>query len=118
MIILGSGGHTTEMIKFLTNYNFNKYRHTLVLYAEGDIFSRHKFEKSFRVNHGIELSEIEKQGKLTFSIISRSRKVHQSFITAVFTTIYATLGCFKFYITSFPDTVKLIIIYIILSFVL
>ena len=104
MIILGSGGHTTEMIKFLENYNFIKYKYTLVLYAEGDIFSKHKFEKSFRVKHGIELADLQKQGKMDFDVIKRSRKVHQSYFTAIFTTIYATLGWFKFFISSFPDT--------------
>mmetsp|Transcript_20930 Transcript_20930/g.18563 ORF Transcript_20930/g.18563 Transcript_20930/m.18563 type:complete len:209 (+) Transcript_20930:2-628(+) len=105
MVILGSGGHTTEMITLLKNHHFEKYYNTTVIIAEGDIFSKHKFEKSYRKNHGIELSDYEKMGKLTYQVINRSRKVGQSFPSAVLTTLIASFECVQIFLSSRPDII-------------
>ena len=105
MIILGSGGHTTEMVALLRNHNFEKYRNTAVIIAEEDRFSQHKFEKSFRKNHGIEISNYEKSGKLKYYIIIRSRKVGQGYFSTFFTTIKSGLECVKIFMSSQPDII-------------
>ncbi|KAI3382510.1 hypothetical protein SNEBB_010946 [Seison nebaliae] len=80
MIVLGSGGHTTEMLKIMKGFNKDKYSPRHYVVADSDINSQEKcleFENEFS----------------DYEIISipRSRKVFQSYFTSFFTTIYAIL---------------------------
>ena len=87
IFVLGSGGHTTEMLKMLSNYNFEKYQKTTFIIAEGDRFSQHKLEKMYRNTQKGEIADLEKKGKVEYVVIPRSRNVGQSFKTSVLTTL-------------------------------
>lgn len=81
MIVLGSGGHTTEMMIIVKQLNKSKYWPRIYVSAASDITSDSK------------VNEIEHNKHNDYEIhkIFRSRAVHQSYITSIFTTIYSCL---------------------------
>ncbi|XP_004932471.1 UDP-N-acetylglucosamine transferase subunit ALG14 homolog [Bombyx mori] len=77
---IGSGGHTTELLRFMRNLNCRKYYPRLYILADNDINSESKiFEAE------------NKQSTYLLNKIPRSRKVNQSYFSSVFSTIYSTL---------------------------
>jgi beta-1,4-N-acetylglucosaminyltransferase len=77
LIILGSGGHTSEMFRMLKHLPRNVER--VYLIANTDQNSLYK------------VKEFEKR-KVSVKTLPRSRSVHQSWFTTVFTTLRATLS--------------------------
>lgn len=82
ILCIGSGGHTTELIRIVQNLEPTKYEPRLYIVAENDFSSEVKIHKA-------EKSEINK----TYVIckIPRSRNVNQSYFSSVFSTLHATL---------------------------
>ncbi|XP_043268481.1 UDP-N-acetylglucosamine transferase subunit ALG14 homolog [Venturia canescens] len=86
LVILGSGGHTTEILEIVKNLNFERYRPRIYVYASSDNISSSK------------INELETNTKDFETIkISRSREVGQSYVTSVWTTII-----------SFKDSVQVV----------
>nr|XP_050868502.1 UDP-N-acetylglucosamine transferase subunit ALG14 homolog [Vespula vulgaris] len=65
MIILGSGGHTAEMLRIVKHMNYENYTPRIYVCASTD--------------------------KISIEKITRSREVGQSYISSVWTTVIATL---------------------------
>ncbi|KAL7647458.1 UNVERIFIED_CONTAM: hypothetical protein RMT77_001054 [Armadillidium vulgare] len=88
LIFLGSGGHTSEMVKIVQNLNFDHYASRHYVVASTDTISANKIE------------QIEKKKDLNSDyyvhIIPRSREVGQSWFTTIFSTFYSFI--FSFYI--------------------
>lgn len=84
MVVLGSGGHTTEMLKEIEGIDFNvfSFRHYVV--ASNDALSQSMLQ--FWEEKAL------KKGNFAVSLIQRSRKVGQSYCSSLLTTIY---GCFQ-----------------------
>lgn len=86
LIVLGSGGHTTEMTNLLSHIDRKRYSPRHYLVASSDQLSEQR------------VLDNEKDGLKSDQVfveqIHRSRKVHQSYISSVFTTGYALLQCF------------------------
>ncbi|XP_076389156.1 ALG14, UDP-N-acetylglucosaminyltransferase subunit [Megachile rotundata] len=80
MIILGSGGHTAEMIRILQYLNFKNYSPRIYVHADTDIVSMEKVKDLEKNNTDYKVFKIH-----------RSREIHQSYYTSVCTTIYAIL---------------------------
>jgi len=95
MVILGSGGHTAEMICLLKN--INRHRHLPLIYvrAATDISSE------------VRIKEMEESASnlpnCRFHSIPRSREVGQSYSSSVLTTIKAILYCFRIIHTYKPE---------------
>lgn len=94
MIIFGSGGHTSEMMMILKDFDFNEYKTIYFLKASSDITTKPKFdlyiqEKKFKID----------ENKFFWFDIPRSREVKQSYFTSILTTIHSTLYCY--YILTF-----------------
>jgi beta-1,4-N-acetylglucosaminyltransferase len=70
MVVLGSGGHTTEMLKMIQGSTAER----IYVIAETDHSSQHKISDSNQ-----------------YVKIPRSRHVHQSWFTTLFTTFYSLL---------------------------
>lgn len=85
LICLGSGGHTTEMFKLLKDLDCNKFSPRYYFVANNDSTSLKSIEEFERIRNQVDGYKIFK--------IPRSRVVHQSYFTAVITTIYSTLYC-------------------------
>ncbi|XP_041978130.1 UDP-N-acetylglucosamine transferase subunit ALG14 homolog [Aricia agestis] len=83
LISIGSGGHTTEMLRIVGTLNATKYLPRLYVMADNDVSSEVKIRK------------LEAQEK-HFEIhrIPRSRNVNQSYFTSVFSTLRAMLHTF------------------------
>lgn len=75
LVVLGSGGHTSEVIKVLEDWKGE----ICAVCADGDFISQRQFLDRF-------------DGKVYF--VYRSRKVGQSYFTSVFTTLYSFLPAF------------------------
>lgn len=94
IIVLGSGGHTAEMMLMVKNLRTEVYSPRLYVVANTDKMSKEKvkeFEKSSSDHQVFE--------------ITRSREVLQSFLTSVFTTILAFFNCFPLLWNEKPDLV-------------
>ncbi|XP_046834175.1 UDP-N-acetylglucosamine transferase subunit ALG14 homolog [Vespa crabro] len=80
MIILGSGGHTAEMLRIVKHMNYENYTPRIYVCAFTDKISIEK------------VKDIEgKKNDYKIIKITRSREVGQSYISSVWTTIIATL---------------------------
>lgn len=84
MIILGSGGHTTEMISICKALNKNWYTPRTYVIAKTDTTS---------INRLVEIETGADLQNCNIVQIFRSRKVRQSYFTSIFTTVYSTLNC-------------------------
>ena len=73
MVVLGSGGHTAEMLNILANVNIRDFNRRTYVISSGDGFSAQK-AKDFESEHG----------SLDYEIVTvrRARRVHQSMFTA------------------------------------
>lgn len=78
---IGSGGHTTELLRVSRSLNANKYHPRLYITASNDTGSEIKI-------HELE-KEVQGPKKYSISKIPRSRNVNQSFKSAVISTLYA-----------------------------
>ncbi|KAG4085551.1 Alg14-domain-containing protein [Neocallimastix lanati (nom. inval.)] len=94
MIVLGSGGHTTEMVRLVKNLPKNRYSPRNYVVADNDTMSKEKMK--LIENNSTDSTLIE---------IPRSREVHQSFFTSIFTTLNAMLYCFKYNYIYQPELI-------------
>lgn len=94
MIIAGSGGHTTEMLRLMDSLG-KEYSPKEYVLATTDKMSEdkiHTFEESRKFDCDYSLVRIP-----------RSREVKQSYVTSIFTTLYASLLSIPVIFKSKPD---------------
>lgn len=84
MFVLGSGGHTGELLIMIQKLDFNKFCDCYFVVSHNDKSSERK------VNEVIKLDEYKKT-HFHFITIYRARNVGQSFISSIPTTIYSLL---------------------------
>ncbi|KAK2183319.1 hypothetical protein NP493_315g01026 [Ridgeia piscesae] len=93
MIVVGSGGHTTEMLRLLEHVS-NTYSPRFYIMADTDKMSEEKITK---------FEKQEPQGKYLICKIPRSREVKQSYLSTVISTIYSLLKCVPLVFSIRPD---------------
>ena len=98
-VVLGSGGHTAEMMCILEGLNLANYTPRLYIVAKGDRISLQKLEAFETSNETFGTESV------LVKIIPRARKVLQSYFTSIFTTILAILSSFSLVISFKPDLV-------------
>lgn len=121
LVVLGSGGHTEEMISMLKHAKLNRERFARRTYviSSGDSFSTRKaveFERQWFSKTDISQDGGEDTGETlsnaqdvpssqAFEIVTipRARKVHQSFWTAPFSTLSCLWACFLVLLGKHPD---------------
>lgn len=96
MIVLGSGGHTTEMLDMLRRLplSLNLYTHRTYVVSSGDSFSALKaieFEKDLATSGGNQLFNDKSAQSRGFDIVTvtRARKIHQF----IWTTPWSATRC-------------------------
>jgi len=96
MIILGSGGHTGELLLMLSKLDFNKFKKCFIISSHNDKNSENKFKEIF---------DLKKYSKTSFQFIKiyRARNVGQSFLTSIFTTFYSMIQSFFVMIKTQPN---------------
>lgn len=82
IICIGSGGHTAEMMRILKKMSPEKYSPRMYILASDDTTSEVKV-----LNYEKELNL--QQTEYSLCKIYRSRKVGQSYVASIFTTLYA-----------------------------
>ncbi|KAG8199309.1 hypothetical protein JTE90_011776 [Oedothorax gibbosus] len=97
MVTLGSGGHTYEMFQLIRNLSY-KIQPRIYIIAETDNLSEHKLQDFMNSKYSKLSTELNIIGK-----IPRSREVHQSWITTVFTTFRAFIYSFILMMKHKPD---------------
>lgn len=97
IICIGSGGHTTEMLKLIKDMDCKKYYPRYYFVARSDTTSVAKiqnFEKNKSQTDGYKIIKIP-----------RSRVVHQSYLTSILTTSFSIIYSFPIVCTIRPDLV-------------
>ncbi|XP_072173199.1 UDP-N-acetylglucosamine transferase subunit ALG14-like [Diadema setosum] len=97
LIVAGSGGHTTEILRLLSSLSDN-YAPRVYILANTDKMSKDKI-KAF------EDSKDSKTREYIIQQIPRSREVRQSYITSILSTLYATAYAFPIIFRHAPDLV-------------
>ncbi|CAD7699287.1 unnamed protein product [Ostreobium quekettii] len=87
MAVLGSGGHTTEMLTLMEALNRSRYTPRCYVVADTDSLSAARATEKERNWGTLETMQMSK--------IPRSREVGQPFVTSVWTTLYAFFWCVK-----------------------
>ncbi len=91
MVVLGSGGHTAEMLGLLSALlPTNKYSPRTYVLADTDHTSARRVE-AFEAEHATTDAHRASACAASYARLPRSREVGQSYFTSVFTTLYATL---------------------------
>ncbi len=80
MIVLGSGGHTGELLTMLKKLDLNKFSEIFFVSSLNDPRSESKVH---------EVLDLKNKTNLKFLKIFRSRNVGQSFFSSIFTTLFA-----------------------------
>ncbi|XP_039009108.1 UDP-N-acetylglucosamine transferase subunit ALG14-like isoform X2 [Hibiscus syriacus] len=102
LIVLGSGGHTAEMINLLLVLQKDRFTPRFYIAASTDNMSlqkAHVLENSWADSSGVKGISAE------FMQIYRSREVGQSYVTSVWTTLVATVHALWLMIKIRPQVV-------------
>jgi beta-1,4-N-acetylglucosaminyltransferase len=101
LIVLGSGGHTAEMLTFLSGFDHTQVQAIHIFLAKTDLHSQEKAEKWFESKNKSKTESVE----LQFHKITRSREVGQSFFSTIFTTILGLCETMSLYCNIRPNVV-------------
>ncbi|KAF6200311.1 hypothetical protein GE061_006614 [Apolygus lucorum] len=82
MMVIGSGGHTAELLKITQFLDIMRYRPRIYVMADTDITSEMKI---------VSIEYNNPRGDYIVMKIPRSRTVGQSYLTSIFTTIWSIL---------------------------
>jgi beta-1,4-N-acetylglucosaminyltransferase len=100
MVVLGSGGHTAEMLNILSQIRLLQfqYTHRTYIISSGDNFSAlkaHEFESNLRKNSEISKLPVAETPYLTYDVVTvhRARKVHQSLLTTPVSSLRCLWEC-------------------------
>ncbi|PKY04054.1 glycosyltransferase family protein [Aspergillus campestris IBT 28561] len=97
LVVLGSGGHTAEMFSMLRRMELDPSRYTYRTYlvSSGDNFSAAKaveFETDY-LGQRYQTTTKDARGSYTIVTVPRARRVHQSYLTAPFSTLQSFWAC-------------------------
>lgn len=103
VIVLGSGGHTAEMVDLLREVDPRRYLHRTYIISSGDNFSSQKaaeIEKVMQQRCSKERPTREGEvsnltGVWNIEIVPRARKIHQPLITTPLSCLSCLAGCFR-----------------------
>lgn len=110
LIVLGSGGHTAEMLSLLADLDPSSYTHRTYIISSGDDFSASKavdFERNLtsqprsRMNttsdrsHETSQRQTAKSSSYSLHFVPRARKIHQSLLTAPFSCLQCFIACIR-----------------------
>lgn len=102
LIVLGSGGHTTEMLDLIKHLNPDRYSPIIIIVANTDTTSLQRvqaYPDTLPIKNKEKLVEISNgsngsTGDQQIYRIPRSREVGQSYFTSVLTTLYSLFFAF------------------------
>jgi beta-1,4-N-acetylglucosaminyltransferase len=86
MIVLGSGGHTAEMLLLLSTVSLGEFGRRTWVVSDGDAFSA---ARAVGVENGV------KGGEWEVITIPRARRVHQTLLTAPISSVVCLWTCLR-----------------------
>ena len=95
MVVLGSGGHTTEMLQMLDGLQVAKYGHVCLVLGHSDTWSLTKLQAS----QTLQLSQV------TLVRLFRAREVKQSYLTSVASTLVGFVHACWIVVKNRPDLI-------------
>lgn len=98
LVVLGSGGHTTEMLRLLGALDRSAYTPRTYVYADTDKMSPSKLR-------GFEGRDASAEAGYTVRLIPRTREVRQSAVGTVVGTLRALAAAFPIVFSTMPDVV-------------
>jgi beta-1,4-N-acetylglucosaminyltransferase len=99
MIILGSGGHTGEILMMLKNLDLEKFNKIVFVSSHNDNNSEKKAKEVLNL-------DVKEQKHVQFVKIYRSRNVGQSYLSSIFSTILSTIDSFYILMITRPNLVS------------
>jgi len=111
VVVLGSGGHTAEMMSLLRDVDAKRYTHRTYIISSGDSFSAGKaleIERVIQSNQKHPSVTVTKAGEIDpvtgiwdIQVVPRARKIHQPLYSAPFSSLWCLIGCSRaLYATS------------------
>ncbi|KAG4437587.1 hypothetical protein IFR05_006926 [Cadophora sp. M221] len=109
VVVLGSGGHTAEMMSLLRDIDPSRYTHRTYIVSSGDSFSTGKaleIERIIQSKHNPSEQDQEQEptkagetsartGTWDVKTVPRARKIHQSLYTTPFSSLWCFIGCLR-----------------------
>ncbi|KAI9643357.1 UDP-N-acetylglucosamine transferase subunit [Ciborinia camelliae] len=104
VVVLGSGGHTAEMISLLRDTNASRYKHRTYIISAGDDFSSTKAQDcEERIQSKLRPTlPCTKPGEFDsttgvwdLTVVPRAREIHQPLYTAPISSFWCMRGCIK-----------------------
>ncbi|KAH6722308.1 glycosyltransferase family 1 protein [Leptodontidium sp. MPI-SDFR-AT-0119] len=111
VVVLGSGGHTAEMMSLLRDIDPSRYTHRTYIVSSGDSFSTGKaleIERIIQSKHSPSGKDQDQQqeptkagetsaktGTWDVKTVPRARKIHQSLYTTPFSSLWCFIGCLR-----------------------
>ncbi|QGA13474.1 hypothetical protein EYB26_001124 [Talaromyces marneffei] len=106
LIVLGSGGHTAEMLSMLRRIPLdpNTYTFRTYIVTSGDSFSASKAVE-FEATLHAQYKDSKHAQNQNYEVITvpRARRVHQSYLTAPFSTVQCFWACLQVLRGRHPD---------------
>lgn len=102
LVVLGSGGHTAEMLALLRDLDTSKYQHRSYVVSAGDAFSAQRakdFEEAMEREAESYARENRKAkiavyGTYDVAVVPRARRVHQSLVSTPWSCLQCLWACF------------------------
>ncbi|KAM3074739.1 UDP-N-acetylglucosamine transferase subunit [Clarireedia jacksonii] len=104
VVVLGSGGHTAEMVSILRDTDPSLYKHRTYIVSAGDNFSSgkaHDCEKQIQStlrpsSQCTKAGEVDPvTGVWDVIVVPRAREIHQPLYTAPISSLWCLIGCLK-----------------------
>lgn len=103
VVVLGSGGHTAEMMSLLRDIDVERYTHRSYIISSGDSFSASKAQEIERLLQSkltgstrdpSAMGQTETAtGTWNIETVPRAREIHQPLYTTPFSSLRCFLGC-------------------------
>ncbi|KAL3810376.1 hypothetical protein ACHAXA_007710 [Cyclostephanos tholiformis] len=110
MVILGSGGHTSEMMRLIDELDPNKYGPMVYVIADTDATSLTRLEghiakKAGGCGRGDTVHPAHSSCPLEVHRLPRAREVHQSYVTSILTTLRSFASTLALLFRVRPDLI-------------
>ena len=100
--VLGSGGHTAEMMSLLRDVDPTRYKHRTYIVSSGDGISADKaldIETTIQAKYSVHVSKAEANdpvtGRWELKVVPRARRIHQSPWTTPLSSLWCLISCME-----------------------
>lgn len=106
LVILGSGGHTSEMIRLLDELDSERYLSNLVyIVADSDNTSLPRLEEHLKAKTTPTTTQLDASSSYEVYQLPRAREVHQSYLSSIYTTLRSIVSTYTLLRNVQPDLI-------------